>query len=335
MKVYQIHKNSLLLTDQEVPKCLPNQVLVKMKALALNHRDHLVVNGITRWKLAEDGRVPVADGAGEIITIGEDVTELKLGDRVSSLIVPNWQDGEMTPNKLQGSPGGPGADGVAAEYVLFNESAVIKIPDYLSYQEAATLPCAALTAWNGVVEDSDLKPGSTVLILGTGGVSLFAMQFALMMGCEVIVTSSSDKKLAEVKRLGAHHTINYATNSSWVDQVLQITNGLGVDHIAEVVGGSHLNISLRCIRAGGTIAQIGAIQGVCEGNVDTAEIMYNAVNIKGVEVGSKAMHARMLKAMEVHQTKPIIDKVFEFSDLAEAIEYQGSGNHFGKIGINF
>ncbi|OMH37997.1 NAD(P)-dependent alcohol dehydrogenase [Motiliproteus sp. MSK22-1] len=334
MKVYQIHKNSLLMTEQEVPECGSNQILVKMKALALNHRDHLVVNGITRWKLKEDGRVPVADGAGEVVAIGKDVTELAVGDRVSSLIVPNWQDGEMTPAKLQGSPGGPGADGVAAEYVRFNETAVIKIPDYLSYQEAATLPCAALTAWNGVVEKSDLKPGNTVLILGTGGVSLFAMQFALMMGSEVIVTSSNDRKLMEVKRLGAHHTVNYAANPDWVDQVLQITNGLGVDHIAEVVGGSHLNTSLQCIRPGGTIAQIGAIQGVCDGNVDTAEIMYNAVNIKGVEVGSKAMHARMLRAMEVRQTKPVIDKVFEFSDLAEAIEYQGSGNHFGKIAVN-
>ncbi|MFD2205897.1 zinc-dependent alcohol dehydrogenase family protein [Kiloniella antarctica] len=334
MKTYQIKQNAVSLVEVNIPTCGPNQVLVKMKALALNHRDHLVVNGITRWKLKEDGRVPVADGAGEIVAIGDAVTELALGDRVSSLIVPNWQDGEMTPAKLQGSPGGPGADGVAAEYVLFHETSVIKIPDYLSYQEAAALPCAGLTAWNAIVEKSDLKPGNSVLILGTGGVSLFAMQFALMMGCEVIVTSSSDEKLKDVKKLGAHHTINYATNPNWVDEVLKLTDGAGVHHIAEVVGGSHLNISLQCIRSGGTIAQIGAIKGVCDGTVDTAEIMYKAVNIKGVEVGSKAMHARMLKAMEVHKTKPVIHKIFDFSNLAEAIDYQGSGTHFGKIGIN-
>ena len=334
MKIYQIRNNSLTLTEQAIPECGSHQVLVKMKALALNHRDHLVVNGITRWKLKEDGRVPVADGAGEVVAIGEQVSELSVGDRVSSLIVPNWQDGEMTPAKLQGSPGGPGADGVAAEYVLFDQTALIKIPDYLSYQEAAALPCAALTSWNAMVEKSELKPGNSVLILGTGGVSLFAMQFSLMMGCEVIVTSSSDEKLEEVKKLGAHHRINYATNPAWVEQVVKITDGMGVHHIAEVVGGSHLNISLQCIRSGGTIAQIGAIKGVCDGTVDTAEIMYNAVNIKGVEVGSKAMHARMLKAMEVHQSKPIIDRIFSFADLADAIEYQGSGNHFGKIGIS-
>jgi NADPH:quinone reductase-like Zn-dependent oxidoreductase len=236
---------------------------------------------------------------------------------------------------LQGSPGGPGADGVASEYVRFESKSVIKIPDYLSYQQGAALPCAALTAWNAMVEKSDLKPGNTVLILGTGGVSLFAMQFSLMMGCEVIVTSSSDKKLAEAKKWGAHHTINYKTNPQWTDEVSLLTGGEGVHHIAEVIGGSHLNLSLKCIRSGGTIAQIGAMQGVVEGYVDTAEIMYNAVNIKGVEVGSKAMHERMLKAMTVHQMKPIIDRDFSFQDLAAAIEYQGSGNHLGKITINF
>jgi len=334
MKTYQIHNAKVALTEQPMPECAADQVLVKMHALALNHRDYLVVNGITRWKLAEDGRVPVADGAGEVIAVGLQVTDLQVGDRVSSLIVPNWQDGEMTADKLQGSPGGPGADGVAAQYRVFKHSAVIKIPDYLSYQEAAALPCAGVTAWNAMVESSHLKPGNTVLILGTGGVSLFAMQFALMMGCEVIVSSSSDAKLAKAKELGAHHLINYATNSEWVESVLEITGGEGVHHIAEVVGGSHLNLSLRCIRSGGTIAQIGAIQGICEGTVDTAEIMYKAVNIKGIEVGSKAMHGRMLKAMQTHQMKPIMHKVFPFEQLGEAIDYQGSGSHFGKIGVS-
>ncbi|MEH6446302.1 MAG: NAD(P)-dependent alcohol dehydrogenase [Oceanospirillaceae bacterium] len=333
MKTYQIQGNQVHLLEQEVPKCGPNDVLVKMHALAINHRDYLVVNGITRWKMTEEGRVPVADGAGEIIELGSQVDNLTIGDRVTSLIVPNWQDGDMTPLKLQGSPGGPSTDGVAAEYVVFNSQAVIKIPDYLSYQEAATLPCAGLTAWNAVVEQTQLKPGDSVLILGTGGVSLFAMQFALMMGCEVIVTSSSDEKLQQVKLLGAHHLINYKTEPNWVDKVREITAGEGVNFIAEVVGGSHLNQSLKCIRTGGIIAQIGAIQGVVEGAVDTAEIMYNAVNIKGVEVGSKAMHQRMLQAMQVHKMKPIINKVFDFTELAAAIDYQGSGGHFGKIGV--
>ena len=333
MKSYQIHNNQLRSIESPIPSCSEQQVLVKMYALAINHRDYLVVNGISRWKLTEQGRVPVADGAGEIVAIGSGVTDLNIGDRVSSLITPNWQDGEMTAEKLQGSPGGPSADGVAAQYVLFNSQGVIKIPDYLSYQQAAALPCAALTAWNAMVEKSDLKPGHTVLILGTGGVSLFAMQFALMMGCEVIVTSSSDKKLAQVKKWGAHHTINYKTNPQWTDEVRLLTGGEGVHHIAEVIGGSHLNLSLKCIRSGGTIAQIGAMQGVVEGYVDTAEIMYNAVNIKGVEVGSKAMHGRMLKAMSVHQMKPIIDRDFAFQDLAVAIEYQGSGSQIGKITI--
>lgn len=331
MKTYQIGESALLLADQPIPECGDNQVLVKMKALAINHRDYLVVNGISRWLPTAANRVPVADGAGEIVAVGNAVTDLTIGARVSSLIVPNWQDGDMTPEKLQGSPGGPGTDGVAAEYVLFDQQAVIEIPGYLSYQQAATLPCAALTAWNAMVEKSDLKPGNSVLIIGTGGVSLFAMQFALMMGCEVIVTSSSDAKLAHARELGAHHTLNYRTQADWPEQVKALTAGQGVDHIADVVGGSHLNQSLRCIRSGGTIAQIGAIQGVVEGQIDTAEIMYNAVNLKGVEVGSKAMHQRMLKAMALHSTQPVIDKVFAFAELAQAIEYQGSGSQFGKI----
>ena len=335
MKKYQIQKNQVVMIDAPIPEINEQQVLVKMHALALNHRDYLVVNGVTRWKLAEDGRVPVADGAGEIVKIGSAVTELTVGDKVSSLIVPSWQDGEMTPNKLQGSPGGPGADGLAAEYVVFEQSAVVKFPQYLSYQEAAALPCAGVTAWNAMVEKSQLIPGDSVLIIGTGGVSLFAMQFALMKGCEVIVTSSSDEKLAQVRKLGAHHTINYKTHANWVEQVKQITNQEGVAHIAEVVGGSHLNESLKCIRSGGTISQIGAIQGAVEGTLDTAEIMYKAVNIKGVEVGSKSMHKRMLKAMQVQSMRPIIHKVFDFSELGEAIDHQGSGGHFGKIGISF
>ena len=333
MKIYRIENNRVVLKEEERPEPGPGQVLVKMKALALNHRDYLVVNGITRWKLAEDGRVPVADGAGEIAAIGTGVKELGVGDRVSSLIVPNWQDGQMTPAKLQGSPGGPGADGVAAEYVLFDEKSVIRIPTYLSFQDAAALPCAGVTAWNGVVEKSELKPGDTVLVLGTGGVSLFSMQFALMMGCEVIITSSSNEKLQRARELGAHHTLNYAENPGWIDEVLRITRGEGVHHIAEVVGGAHLNTSLKCIRQGGTIAQIGAIHGICEGTVDAAEIMYNAVRIQGVEVGSKEMHARMLRAMETQHMKPVIDTVFEFDDLHSAIEFQGSGGQFGKIGI--
>jgi NADPH:quinone reductase-like Zn-dependent oxidoreductase len=334
MKAYQVENNKVQLLERTIPAIKEDEVLVKMHALAINHRDYLVVNAITRWKPESLGRVPVADGAGEIVTIGSEVDTLKVGDRVSSLIVPNWQDGAMTLDKLQGSPGGPNTDGVAAQYVVFHKDAVIKIPDYLSYQEAASLPCAALTAWNAIVEQPNLKPGESVLILGTGGVSLFAMQFALMMGCEVIITSSSDQKLAKAKALGAHHLINYKTNKQWIDKVLDITATKGVHFIAEVVGGSHLNNSLKCIRTGGTIAQIGAINGVVEGSLNTAEIMYNAVNIKGVEVGSKAMHQRMLTAMSVHKLKPVIDKVFKFTQLDSAIAYQGNGDQFGKIGVS-
>ncbi len=335
MKKYQIIQNKVVAVECEIPTFNEHQVLVKMHALALNHRDYLVVNGITRWKLAEDGRVPIADGAGEVVGVGSAVTELVVGDRVSSLIVPNWQDGAMTPAKLQGSPGGPGADGVAAQYVVFDATGVIKFPEYLSYQEAAALPCAGVTAWNAMVEKSELKPGDAVLILGTGGVSLFALQFALMMGCEVIVTSSSDEKLEQAKKLGAQHTINYKTHSQWTDKVLEITQSEGVAQVAEVVGGSHLNQSLKCVRAGGVIAQIGAIQGIVEGAVDTAQIMYSAVSIKGVEVGSKSMHRDMLKAMQIQGMRPVIHKVFDFTQLSEAIDYQGSAAHFGKIAVSF
>lgn len=330
MKVYQIQSGQLTLVEQEMPHLADNEVLVKIEAVSLNYRDVLVVEGNTRWKPTEDNRVPVSDGAGTVIAVGNQVKALKQGDRVTSLIVPNWQDGTISPEKLQDSPGGPGADGVLAEYVVFPETAVIRFPDYLSFQEASALPCAGLTAWNAIVEQSTLKPGHSVLILGTGGVSIFAIQFALMAGCRVIVTSSSDEKLQQAKALGVHHTINYAKIPNWEEQVLELTHGEGVDQVIEVVGGAHLNRSARCVRSGGTISQIGVIGGI-KGEIDTAEIMYKAIRLQGIETGSKSMHQRMLQAMELHQMRPIIHKVFDFKDALEAVHYLKAGNHFGKV----
>ena len=257
MKAYKITNGHLALTKQEMPTINPGEVLVKMQAVSLNYRDLLVTEGIGQWK-PTGARVPVSDGAGEVVQVGEGVRHFLIGDRVTTLILPNWAHGRLTPEKLSGALGGSARDGVLAEYVALPENALSKFPDYLSYEEASTLPVAALTAWNASVEQSTLKLGDTILIIGTGGVAIFALQFAKLAGYEIIITSSDDEKLEQAKALGAHHTINYRKNKDWVGEVLRITNGKGVDQVVDVVGGDHINESLKCIRSEGTVGGAGS-----------------------------------------------------------------------------
>lgn len=331
MKAYHVRNNTIQLIEQDVPDIQSGQVLVKMEAVSLNYRDILVTSGTGRWKPVED-RIPVSDGAGTVAGLGANVKDLRERDFVTSLIAPFWQRGALSLEKLQGALGGAFADGVLAEYVVLDESAVSKAPHYLSPEEASTLPCAALTAWNAIVEKSTLKPGDSVLILGTGGVSLFAAQFALMSGCEVIVTSSSDDKLDMVKKLGAHHTVNYQSGSDWEEEVLELTDGRGVDQVVDIVGGDHVNRSLKCVRFEGTVSLVGVLAGT-SGVIDTDAIMTKSVRLQGVEVGSKEMYGRMLRAMESHRLRPVISKVFEFERALEAFDYLKSGHHFGKVCI--
>jgi NADPH:quinone reductase-like Zn-dependent oxidoreductase len=240
----------------------------------------------------------------------------------------------LSAEKLVNALGGANADGVLAEYVALKENAVCKFPDYLSFEEASTLPIAALTAWNAVVEQSELILGDTILIIGTGGVSCFALQFSKLSGYKIIITSSSDEKLKKAKFLGAHHLINYRQQENWEEAVLKLTNGSGVEQVVDVVGGRHISRSLKCVRSEGIVSMVGVIDGI-KGEVDTGTIMMKAARVQGVETGSTEMYKRMLTAMDFFNMKPVIDKVFSFENTSEAFSYFKKSRHFGKICIRF
>lgn len=337
MKTYQITEDysiaSLALVEKDYPKLRPNEVLVKVKAASLNYRDLLVVKGIDNWK-PPVGRIPLSDGVGLVVETGSEVTTVAPDDRVAGLFLPRWQEGRLTPEKLLDSLGGKLRDGVLQEYVVFNENELISIPAFLSNEEAATLPCAALTAWHGLIEAGEIKPGNTVLIQGTGGVSLFSAQFALMAGAEVILLSGSEEKLQFAKQLGVKHLINYKQVPDWEKDVLQLTNGVGVDHVVEVVGSSHINKSIDVVALDGTISVIGLIEGL-SGDINTAKIMSKQIKLQGIEVGSKEMFNRMNKAITINELHPVIGKVYPFEQAREALASIEQGGHFGKICLSF
>lgn len=335
MKTYQITKDysiaGLSLVEKDHPMLLPNEVLVKIKALSLNYRDLLVIKGIDDWK-PPVGRIPVSDGVGIIVEAGSEVTTIAVNDRVAGLFLPNWIDGKLTAEKLANPLGGKVRDGLLQEYVVLNEDELIKVPDFLTDVEAATLPCAALTAWHGLMEKDKIQPGNTVLIQGTGGVSLFSIQFALMAGAEVILLSGSDEKLQLAKQMGVNHLINYKRLPDWKDEVLNITNGFGVDHVVEVVGSDHINKSIDVVALDGTISVIGLINGL-KGNINTVKIMTKQIKLQGVNVGSKEMFNRMNKALEINNIRPVIDKVYPFAEAKEALTLLEGSSHFGKLCI--
>jgi NADPH:quinone reductase-like Zn-dependent oxidoreductase len=260
--------DALVAVERPIPVPGPRDVVVRMRAIALNYRDVLIVSGA--WK-AREPRVPVSDGVGEVVAVGAEVTRVALGDRVAGTFYPHWHEGEATPEKLRTPLGGVAADGVLAEYVRFDEGGVVRVPAHLSDEEAATLPCAGLTAWHAIVRRAEVRPGDTVLVQGTGGVSLFALQFARLAGARVIVTSSSDDKLRRARELGAAETINYRETPDWDRRARELTDGRGVDHVVEVVGGEHLNRSVNAIRIGGTISIVGLLAGT-HGAVDVFAI---------------------------------------------------------------
>lgn len=337
MKAYQISENYSIETLRQVEKSytklLPNEILVQIKAVSLNYRDLLVIKGIDKWK-PPVGRIPVSDGVGIVVEIGNQVTEVALNDRVAGLFFPNWMDGNLSPEKLLNSLGGSASDGMLQEFVVLKENAVIKVPDYLSYEEAATLPCAAITAWHGLMEKGNIKAGDSVLIQGTGGVSLFSMQFALAAGAEVILLSGSDAKLERAKKMGVNHLINYKSVPQWENEVLKITNGLGAKHIVEVVGSDHINKSIAAVALDGTISVIGIMDGLT-GNINTAQLMSKQVKLQGINVGSKEMFSRMNETLEAKKIHPIIDSAFLFQDTIDAFKRLESGSHFGKLVITF
>jgi NADPH:quinone reductase-like Zn-dependent oxidoreductase len=318
---------ALVTRPMSVPS--PGQVIVRMRAVALNYRDVLIVNGA--WK-ARQPRVPASDGVGEVVAVGLGVTRVAVGDRVAGTFYPRWIEGEATPEKLSMPLGGVAADGVLAEYVAFDAEGVVRVPTHLSDEEAATLPCAGVTAWHAVVRRAAVKPGDTVLVQGTGGVSLSALQFARLAGARVIVTSSSDEKLARARALGAAEGINYRETPDWDRRALELTDGRGVDHVIEVVGGEHLNRSVNAIRIGGTISIVGLLAGT-RGGVDVFAIASKNARVHGIEVGSREMFEEMNRAVSVHSLRPVVDRVFALDEVGAALRYLESGAHFGKVGV--
>jgi NADPH:quinone reductase-like Zn-dependent oxidoreductase len=273
-------------------------------------------------------QIPLSDGAGEVVAVGSAVEGLKPGDRVANTFFERWPSGNPTDEQARTALGA-GRDGMLAEYVALHQDGVIKIPEHLSYIEAATLPCAGVTAWNAT--SGNFKTGDTVLTLGTGGVSIFALQFARLSGARVIVTSSNNDKLAKARALGAHETINYKEIPEWGKHVRQITGGRGADLVVELGGPGTFNKSVTAVRRGGTIALIGALTSASDVNI--LPILMNAIRVQGIFVGSREMFSAMNAAISLHQLHPVIDRTFAFDEVKEAFKLMESGGHFGKICI--
>ena len=335
MKKYQLaagstDMGSLQLVECETPQPQPGQVLVRVHAASLNYRDHAVVTGKYFGGVLQRDTVPLSDGAGEIAAVGDGVERVKVGDRVAGSFFQGWIDG--IPNLSRMAALGSPADGMLAEYVILDAQGVVKIPGYLSFEEAATLPCAGVTAWNALTVSGNLRPGKTLLALGTGGVSIFALQFAKMMGAKVIITSSSDAKLERARQLGADETINYVKTPEWEQEVVRLTRGAGVDHVVEVGGAGTLARSIQSVGFRGCIALIGVLSGR-EGDTNPHGLMLKNASMVGVFVGSRAMFEQMNEAMAVNELHPVVDRVFPFADAADAYDWQREGKHFGKVVI--
>ncbi|CAN5515809.1 NAD(P)-dependent alcohol dehydrogenase [soil metagenome] len=328
-KAYQLNSfdiNDIKAIEKPVKRPHGTQVLVRIKAASLNYRDILVYKGYYSKALPLP-IVPLSDGAGEVVEIGGSVTRVKVGDRVSPNFMTDWISGEVDNNIAKTALGGF-VDGMLQEYRLIDQDALTHIPDHLSYEEGATLPCAAVTAWHGLVVNGKVKAGDTVLVMGTGGVSIFAMQFARLAGAKVIATSSSEQKLARLKEMGASHTINYKQNEKWDEAVLEYTGGRGVDHVIEVGGSGTLDRSLNAVRMGGHVSLIGVL---ASGQVNPVPILMKSIKVHGVFVGSRSMFDDMNRAITAHKLKPVIDKVFSSDEIVPALQYMESGQHFGKI----
>jgi NADPH:quinone reductase-like Zn-dependent oxidoreductase len=323
--------DSLVLADREPAHPGPGHVQVRVHAVSLNYRDLMLVKGIYNPRLALP-RVPCSDGAGEVIAVGAGVTQWKTGDRVAGIFMQNWLDGGFTAAKGKGALGGD-IDGMLATEVVLPESGLVRVPEHLSYAEAATLPCAAVTAWNALFKAADTQPGDTVLIQGTGGVSIFALQFAKMAGARVLGISSSDEKLERAKSLGLDAGLNYRTNPDWDKWALEQTGGTGVDLVVEVGGSGTLPRAIKAVHPEGTVAQIGVLSGVSE-PVDVRPILSRQIRIHGVYVGSRADFAEMNKAVVQAALKPVVDSVFAFPEAPAALRRMEGAGHFGKIVIS-
>jgi NADPH:quinone reductase-like Zn-dependent oxidoreductase len=330
MKAYEIVSaagiDALRLADRPTPQPGPGEVLVRVRASSINYRDLMTV-AEPEGRGFPYPRVPNSDGAGEVIATGQGVTRFQAGDRVAGTFFQRWDDGPISADAMASALGGA-LDGMLAEEVVLGERGLVHVPSHLSFEEAATLPCAALTAWHALIERGRLKAGQTVLLIGTGGVSIFALQLAALHGARPIVISSSDAKLERARGLGAWQTINYRTTPEWGQAVTDLTDGIGVDHVVEVGGAGTLERSIGACRVGGHIALIGVLTG---GQINPTAIMRKSLTVHGIYVGSRAMFEAMNRAIEAAQLRPIIDRTFTFDDARSAYHHMRGAGHFGKI----
>lgn len=321
---------TLQLVDAPVREPEAGEVLVKVHAAALNRRDVFLLKG--QYPVGpRDSVVPLSDGAGEVVAVGSGVTRFRVGDRVAAIFFQDWLSGRSSPKMLESALGGQ-RDGMLSQYVTLNEQGLVAVPAHLSYEEAATLPCAAVTAWNGLVTRGRLQAGDLVLLEGTGGVSVFGLQFAVAAGAKPIITSSSDAKLERAKKLGATGTVNYRTTPDWEKAVRELTGGLGVHHVLEVGGKDTLPRALASLAPGGHIALIGGLGGF-GGEVPVMALMGMNASVSGIYVGSRENFEAMNAFIEQHRLKPVVDRVFDFKDAQAAYDLMESGNFFGKIVI--
>jgi NADPH:quinone reductase-like Zn-dependent oxidoreductase len=334
MRAYQIAAGAnsldgLKRVELSDPQPGPGEVKLRVRATSLNYRDQAVVKGAYFGGAVPAPQVPLSDGAGEVVAVGPGVTRFKVGDRAAGIFSPNWISGPSTAGGRY-ALGAPPAPGALAEYLVLSEQAFVHIPPSLSFEEAATLPCAGVTAWNGLTVGKQVKPGDIVLVLGTGGVSMLALQFAKAAGATVVVTSSSDEKLARAKSLGAAIGINYKSTPEWGKAVVQATGGHGADIVIEVGGAGTLQQSLEAVAQNGAISLIGVLT---QGAVAPHPLMVKNATLRGMLVGSRALFEDLNRAIETNKIKPVIDRVFPFEQAVEAYKHQASASLFGKVVI--
>jgi NADPH:quinone reductase-like Zn-dependent oxidoreductase len=330
MKAYELRNQSgsivLSIVERPQPEPGAGEVVVRMRAASLNYRDLLISKAPRPAPL-----IPLCDGAGDVVDVGAGVTAVKIGDRVASTYFQDWISGPLNPRIFR-TVLGQTVNGVLAEYVTLKEHGVVPFPRHLSFEEAATLPCAGLTAWQALITEGRIKAGDTVLVMGTGGVSIFALQFALIAGARVIATTGTESKMERLRSLGASAVINYKTTPEWDKRVMELTGGIGVDHVVEVGGAGTLPRSLRAVRHGGFISMIGVLGGAGE-KFSPGNIILKAVRLQGIFVGSREMFEEMNRAIAHNAMRPVIDRTFQFQEAPQALAFLESGQHFGKVCI--
>jgi NADPH:quinone reductase-like Zn-dependent oxidoreductase len=334
MRLYRFGKlgshDALQLQEAEVPRPGAGQVTVRIRACSLNHRDLNIMSGTYTSLPIKPGAIPLSDGAGEVAAVGPEVTRWKVGDRVAPIFVQRWLGGDLLPEYMPSALGGP-SDGVLAEQIVLSQEGLVRIPSHMSFEQAATLPCAGVTAWNAALVKGQLQAGHTVVTLGTGGVSLFAVQLALMTGARVIATTGSDEKIGRLRKLGVNDVINYRATPDWGARVRELTSGRGADLVIEVGGPGSLANSIAAIRYCGHISAVGNLAG--KSTIDPATLFAKRASMCGIQVGSRDMFEALVRATESAKLEPVIDRVFDFSEARAAYDYLASGKHFGKVVI--